>query len=399
MKQSAIDRPSHVPDELVRNFDFFDFPGSDRDVHGAWKDVQETMPRLFWTPLNGGHWVATRAYDIEQMYGDATRFSSKTESLPRGAAPFPQPPVEIDPPDHQAFRRIILPEFSPQAMDGLKDKARALSIELIEGFRSDGGCEFNQAFAKRMPIGIFLSIVKLPLEDASYLVSFAEKKTRSDLATSLAAHNAIIAYLADKVEERRRNPGDDMISRIIGAEVNGRKLSEREVLAMCGVVMFAGLDTVVSSLGFIMRFLAGNPSHRQRLREEPAIIPNAVNEMLRRFSPTNLAREAACDLEHDGVTMKRGDAILLPTCLHGLDERRWSEPLAVDFDRKQIFHIAFGHGAHRCVGALLARTELRVMLEEWLPRIPEFEIPPGAQVITSSGQVNAVTELPLSWPT
>ena len=396
--QALAEQPAHVPDMLVRDFDFFAFPGSDNDVHGAWKRVQEEMPALFWTPYNGGHWVATRAADIELMYSDPMRFSSRTESLPRGAAPFRQPPVEIDPPDHEAFRRIILPEFSPRAMEGLEHKARELSISLIEGFRGDGSCEFNQAFAKHMPIGIFLSIVKLPLEDAGYLVSFAEKKTRSDIDTSLAAHNAIIAYIADKVAERRRNPGDDMISRIITAEVNGRRLTEEEVLAMCGVVMFAGLDTVVSSLGFIMRFLSGNPAHRRRLREEPALIPNAVSEMLRRFSPTNLAREAKDDMEHDGIALKAGDPILLPTCLHGLDERRWEAPMTVDFDRRQIFHLAFGFGPHRCVGALLARTELKVMLEEWLPRIPEFGIAPGGTVTTSSGQVNAVTALPLSWP-
>ena len=391
--------PSHVPEHLVRDFDFFAFPGSDRDVHGAWKRLQDEAPELFWTPRNGGHWVATRAELIEQMYGDPERFSSRTESLPRGSTPLPQPPVEIDPPEHDDFRRILLPEFAPKAMMGLEQRAREISVGLIEGFKGDRGCEFSRAFAKHMPIGIFLSIVKLPQEDANHLVSIAERRTRtSDVQAALAAHQEMIDYLVEKVEERARNPGDDLISRVITAEVNGRRMSREEVLGMCGVIMFAGLDTVVSSLGFIMRFLAENPAHRRALREDPALIPNAVNEMLRRFSPTNLAREARRDLQVGDVALKARDPILLPTCLHGLDEGRWERPMEVDFARQRIFHLAFGYGPHRCIGALLARTELKVMLEEWLPRIPEFEITPGEEVKTSSGQVNAVTALPLSWP-
>ena len=395
--QARAEKPPHVPQDLVRDFDFFAFPGSDVDVHAAWKCVQDQSPTLFWTPRNGGHWVATRATDIEQMYSDPEGLSSTTDALPRGAAPFPRPPVETDPPDHAAFRRIIQPEFNPREIRRFEREARRISIELIEGFKAQGGCEFNRDFAKHMPIGIFLSLMRLPQEDAGYLVSFAEQKTRSDLETSLAAHNAIVAYVAEKVAERRRNPGDDMMSRIAVAEVNGRRLTDEEVLAMCGVVMFAGLDTVVSSLGFVMRFLADNPQERRRLCNEPRLIPNAVNEMLRRFSPTNLAREAKHDMEYDGVTLLARDPILLPTCLHGLDERRWDDPMTVDFDRQQIFHLAFGAGPHRCIGNVLALTELNVLLQEWLPRIPDFGIPEHAVVTTASGQVNAVTTLPLSW--
>jgi len=390
-------KPGHVPEALFRPFDFFAFPGSERDVHGAWKKLHEG-PEMFWTPLNGGHWVCTRADDIETVYGDYTRFSSATESLPRGATPLPQPPVEIDPPAHDAYRRIIMPEFSPRAMQGLERRARELTVSLIEGFRAAGHCEFVREFAKHMPIGIFLSIMQLPREDAARLVPLAEAKTRnSDVATSLNVHMQILDYIREKIEERRRRPGDDLISRVIRAEVNGRPLSHDEAVAMCGVVTFAGLDTVVSSLGFVMRFLAENPGHRQQLRENKALIPNAVNEFLRRFSPTNLAREVRHDMRYNGLDLRAGDAILLPTCLHGLDERRWNAPMQVDFDRPRVFHLAFGIGAHRCVGANLARTELRVMLEEWLPRIADFEITPGETPVTASGQVNAVTHLPISW--
>jgi cytochrome P450 len=217
------------------------------------------------------------------------------------------------------------------------------------------------------------------------------------VSVSYDVHRQVLDYIAEKVEERRRNPGDDLISRTLAAEIDGRRLRDEEVLAMCGVVMFAGLDTVVSSLGFIMRFLAESPAHRAALRDAPQLIPNAVDEMLRRFSPTNLAREAKADMMFAGARLKAGDPILLPTCLHGLDEQCWERPLEVDFQRRPILHLAFGTGVHRCIGSLLARTELRVMLSEWLPLIPEFEISPGATVTTQSGQVNAVTSLPLSW--
>src|SRR5689334_7327570 len=121
LEEQAV--PSDVPAGLVRDFDFVAFPDSDRDVHGAWKRVQDEQPDLFWTPRNGGHWVATRAELIEQMYGNPERFSSRTESLPRGTVPFRQPPVEIDPPEHEAYRSLLLPEFSPRAMSGLEHRA------------------------------------------------------------------------------------------------------------------------------------------------------------------------------------------------------------------------------------------------------------------------------------
>jgi cytochrome P450 len=165
------------------------------------------------------------------------------------------------------------------------------------------------------------------------------------------------------------------------------------------VALFGGLDTVAATLGFVAHFLATHPEHRRQLIENPALIPNATQELLRRFAVANLARTVAKDIEYNGVVMKEGDPVLVPSVLGNLDERRFSDPLSVDFHRDRVTnHVTFGAGAHRCVGNLIARTELNVFLEEWLRRIPDFGITPGRQPVSRCGSVMAIVELPLSWP-
>ena len=393
-------KPDHVPQALVRDFNFFDIPDVDGDIHLGWKRLHE-WPDLFWTPCNGGHWVASRADDLEEMYKNYELFSSRHMAIPvAGMSDLPIHPVDADPPEHAGYRNLMAPAFSPKAMAALETKARELSVGRIESFIKRGECEFISEFSKYMPIGIFLTMTNLPEADAARLLPLVDQKTRTDdVAAQLDAWNQVVTYVEGKVRERIANPGDDLISRFVQGKINGEPISARHALGMSVLAMFAGLDTVVASLGHVMRFLALNPGHRRQLIEEPDLIPDAVEELLRRFSVTTDAREVRNDLEYKGVRFKAGDMILLPTKLHGLDERRFPDPLSVDFRRENKFHLAFGAGIHRCIGSMLARTELRVLLQEWLPRIPDFRIRPGAPVKTQAGQVSVITELPLQWDT
>jgi cytochrome P450 len=183
----------------------------------------------------------------------------------------------------------------------------------------------------------------------------------------------------------------------VQGKINGAPISRRHALGMSVLAMFAGLDTVVAMLGHVMRFLAMNPGHRQQILDDPGITNDAVEELLRRFAVVTDAREVNKDLDWKGIRFRKDDMILLPTMLHSLDERRFADPLTVDFQRQDKLHLAFGAGVHRCIGSMLARTELRVLLQEWLPRIPEFGIKSGARVPTQSGQVSVIMELPLEW--
>jgi cytochrome P450 len=399
MNHAQFTIPSHVPPELVVDFDYYTFAGGSDDLHLAWKKLH-AGPEIFWTPRNEGHWVATRADDIDEIFKNYEQFTStRGQSIPIKAKPFPFPPVEYDPPDHTEFRRLIVPFFSPKAMQTLEQRARQLSIELIESFLGKGECEFYGDFALQMPIGIFLGLVDLPESDRLGLLELANVVVRSPNMNEVqAAFAKTWAYLAEKIEERRARPGTDLISAMVKGEVFGRALTQQEMLGMGSVALFGGLDTVAATLGFVADFLAHSPGHRQQVIAEPGIIPRAVEELLRRFAVANLARTAARDLQFRGLTIKQGEPILIPSVLGGLDERRFTDPLVVDFARQDALkHLTFGSGAHRCIGSLLARTELKIFLEEWLKRIPDFRLAPDKQRISRSGSVMAIVQLPLSW--
>ena len=193
--------------------------------------------------------------------------------------------------------------------------------------------------------------------------------------------------------------GPDLFSRMVNAQISGRPISGVELAGMMVNVIFGGLDTVAAALSFTTRCLAEQPALRTQLRENPAIIPHAIEEFLRRFGIPNTARLITRDMQYKGVEFHAGEQILLPKSLHGLDERRYPDPLRVDFSRGVQRHAAFGEGPHRCPGSFLARLELKVFLEEWLTRIADFRIKPGERPRTESGPVNGVKYLPLEWET
>lgn len=390
--------PAHVPTKLVVDFDYYDQPGGHVDPHRTWKRLHEG-PDLFYTPRYGGHWVATRYATLKAIIDDPVRYSSWRNAIPDYPRPFRLAPIETDPPQHERYKQLLVPTFAPSTIRDFEARARALTVELIEGFVGNGACEFVSEFALKMPIGIFMGITGLPEQDRLMLLGWVEDKVRNpDEAVQQAAGQALIDYARDLVRIRRAQPGSDLFSKIATVEYDGERLCEDDVTGFFFLLLAAGLDTVSSSLGFVARFLADNPAHRHQLQQDPAVIPRAIEELLRRFGVSSPARIVATDLVIDGVTMKRGDMVLLPVTLGGLDERRFEDPLSVDFARSDAHqHLTFGSGIHRCLGSFLARTEIRVFLEEWLRRIPDFRVKPGETVITSTGVVNGTTHLPLSW--
>jgi cytochrome P450 len=392
--------PAHVPSERVRDVDLYNLPGADEDVHLAWKKVQDENPDVFYTPRYGGYWVVTRAALLERIWPDHEAFSSRHISIPRIEGAPPQLPLEADPPVHQYFRAPVSVALSPKAVRTLTDRARALAIELIEGLRPKGRCDFVHEFAAHLPMEIFLSIVDLPSEDREWLIARAQIMTRgAKVEAKQQALGEIFGYLEKWIGQRREHPGEDLISRILQIRVADRPISHQEALSECALVLFGGLDTVAGTMGFIARFLARNPGHRRRLVQEPALIGRAIEELLRRHSIPTIARVLTRDVTLDGVLMKAGDFVQLTTVFHGLDERAWPEPLEVDFERDAHAHMAFGKGVHKCPGSNLARAEIRVFLEEWLKRIPQFSIAPGGDAVTATGAVAGVLNLPLVWPT
>jgi cytochrome P450 len=386
-----------IAPHLLIDFDFFGVEAIDGDLHRGWKALH-SGPEIFYTPRNGGHWVFTRASDIETAWLDFEHFSNKGVAMSREEREMLLLPGEADPPQHGSYRTLLQPFFSQKAVHVLEEKMRVLTRSLIKEFIEQGGCEFQADVSRRMPIYTFLAMMELPQEHAAALLPAADWLTRdADPQSFLRAMTTMMGYLHERIAERRANPGNDFIGRLLTAEVDSRRLTEMEVLSLTANVMFGGLDTVVSSMGFFMNFLARHPAHCQQLVREPELIPDAVEELLRRHGISNFGRMVVRDFEFQGMPLRAGDLVLLPAALYNLDERKFADPMTVNFRRPIQHHMAFGTGIHRCLGAQLARLELRVLLQEWLPGIPDFWIGDAAAVVVKSGRINGVRSLPLRW--
>jgi cytochrome P450 len=394
---SMLTRPG-IPKRLVADVDIFDLDGFQNDVQLAWRRLQQTYPDIFWTPKNGGHWIATRAADIRYIQSEHQFFSNSQIFIPATQLPSKLVPLNLDPPEHGPFRAILAPAFAPSALDVLERQARTIAIELIESLRPEGECEFVRDFAERLPIIVFLNMMDLPLEDREYLLGLSRQNVApSTPEQRVEAHKLLGAYISSRLEERKNKQGADLLSRIISARVGDRAIRPDEALSMSTLLLFGGLDTVASLMSFTMCFFATHPKHRRELNRNSALRPAAVEEMIRRHGISNSVRIVRREHEYKGVPFCQGDLISLPTSLAGLDEREVEEPLVVDFHRKRSRHAAFGHGPHICPGSMLARRELGVLLEEWLYRIPDFELKSGSRPVFRAARLNGVSELRLQW--
>nr|WP_047169519.1 cytochrome P450 [Sphingomonas sp. Y57] len=397
---TLAERPSHVPADRVVDFDVFSPPGVEKDFQDAWAALQVSgAPDIIWTPRYGGHWVPTRGRVIAAMFRDHERFSSRVPQVPKDQGELYEfIPQTLDPPRHRPYRNLLNDSFSPKAILRMEDRVRRLAIDLIEGFRAKGRCNFVRDYAEILPIHIFLSIVDLPIADAPYLLNLANQINRPDGSMTLEeALTNFRDYLGVWIDKRRGGEGRDLLTKLVNSEVEGRPLSRDEVLRMTNIVLLAGLDTVVNFLGFMMLFLARNPEHRRKLTRDPGLIPAAVDEFVRRFPVVLIGREVTRDMDYEGVTFKKGEMVMIPTMLHGLDDRENPGAPTVDYRREKSEHSTFGGGVHRCAGSFLARAEIRVTLEEWLSRIPEFHIEEGAEIRHNGGLVGGIQELPLVW--
>jgi cytochrome P450 len=393
----TVERPAHVPAGLVVDFDFMR-PGPEGcDPFEAWSRLHG-LPPLVWTPRNGGHWLATRGEDIPVILKNSELFSSRRAFI--GMIDRPKAvPLEYDPPEHGPLRKVLIPAFMPKAVAAWTDEARRLAVELIEGFKTDGRCEFIRDFAQQLPMIIFLRIMNLPLEHRRMLIDWVSTGLRStDMAKRVDARAHLNEYLAKLLDERLANPGTDLFSAAIHADIGGRTMTRQEALGLASGLLGGGLDTVAASMGWMAMFLADNPSHRRDLAANPKRIPKAIDELLRRYSIANIARVVKADMEYLGASLKAGEQILMATCIHGLDVRSFEAPTEVRFDRKDSYkHSTLSHGIHRCIGAPLATQEMKIFLEEWLARIPEFATDPADPPIMSTGIVHGLTRLPLNW--
>ncbi len=396
--------PPHVPPDRVLDFNVFQPTENPRqDVFEVYYELMSKgCPDIFWTRNNGGHWVVASSDRIQEIFSDPVHFSNARYLIPaeHNVDETNLIPSSQDQPDHTLYRAIINPSFSPRAIRALEEDIRHRVIKLIEQNRQRGACEFIEDIARILPIEVFMSLCGVDTVHRDPLLkivddSYARRTTPGE------SQKRLQAYLQPILAERRLNPGDDVLSALVKGRFKDRPLTEDELLRFSAVLLHAGLDSIASMLGLSMYFLSQNKTHRQQLIDEPALLPMAVEEMVRRY-PTNTSgpsRRVAADVEIGGVVMKAEDRLAAPRPFATLDPRRFKDPLTVDFTRsRQILHQGFGVGPHMCIGAFLARSEIRIFLEEWLKMIPEFSLAPGFEMEWSRGRHSSVHHLPLVWP-
>lgn len=396
---TIVAQPGHVPDELVRDFDPYNLPGlvdgySD-DIHALWKDVQDTHPDIFWTPRNGGHWVATRYDDMVQLTTDPGRFSSLEPFVPKGIIPHTGP-SQLDAPEHGPFRKLVSQAFTPALLKKAEIRARATAIEIIDKLRPQGRCDFQLDFAGIMPVITFLNLLGMSEEDAPYLLDLAKRNVPGQDTMEQAAAETH-DYIANLIRDRQARPGDDFITMLVNAQVMGRDLTPVERHNVIQLVVTGGLETVMNMTSFAMVHFARHPEIQHELKHNPELHDGAIEEITRRFGTSNLARLAKMDTELGGVQLREGDQVLGIFPLSGLDERANPDPMTFDVRRSKRRHVNFGSGPHTCLGARLARREIRIFLEEWIGTMPECHIAQGTTPRMAAGLINTVRGFYLEW--
>ncbi len=405
MATAAIDAtqiPPHVDPALVVDFDYMNPTGIEEsgDAYQALARLHEG-PDIQWTPRHGGHWIATRAEDIKMIQEVHQSFSNTEKAPPKGSCPF-MPPITFDPPDHTKYRAVLNPHFAKRHIEETYEpNVRRVTIDLLEGILASGAtsCEFVSEFSTIAPLKLFWDLVNLPHERREEFLLWGRWMAGYGTAEErVKAQVAVGAFLSELLDDRYAHPGPDVFTAISQWRDNPRFQKREEIVGMAQLLFFGGLDTVASMTGFSMWRLAERPELQQRLKDDPAIIPSAVEELLRRHGLSNTARMVRHDMVHKGANLKQGELIMTVNGLSGIDAKRYEDPFKVDFDRGPVGHNSFGNGPHKCVGQHLARLELRVFLEEWSKRMPIARLDPAKPAPSShTGPVNGVNHLYLTW--
>lgn len=354
--------------------------------------------------IGEGTHIISRYEDVKFALRHPEIFSSDIVAVDIGQDR-PLIPLQIDPPEHAKYRRLMDPHLGPKEVATIEDETRALVNDVIDGFIERGSCDFHAEFSVPFPCTVFLTLSGLPLDEVAQFLAWKDAIIRPDVPfgdhaaaaeVRRATGRALYGYFEGVIDDRLANPGDDVISRFVHGEIDGRRLSREEILDICYLFILGGLDTVTSTLDCSIAYLAQHPERRRALAEQPELVPAAVEELLRLHTPVmQILRVVATEHEMRGVTMRPGDTVMLMLGAADTDPDEFG-PTAneADFSRDANRHFAFGGGPHRCLGSHLARMELRVALEELHRRIPDYELRPGTRLSYSPG-IRELAELPL----
>ena len=356
-----------------------------------------------------GAWLPTRYEDVRAIAYDTDNFTSRRVVLRHRKfedPPLPAPPLTSDPPEHKAHKQVLLPFFTPGEVGKLEPLARRICNALIDGFIADGSCDAAQQYARHVPVRIIAYMLGVPIRDSHLFIRWIHEILEVGAVDDEANRNGTKAmrdYFRHHIALRKegRTEADpegldpDLIRVMMDGSLNGVPFEERHVLGTLNLLMVAGIDTTWSAIGASILHLGRHPDDRRRLIEEPDLMPTAIEELLRAYSPVTMAREVRKDVELGGCPMKKGEMVLLSFPAANRDPAVFPDADRVVLDRQENRHVAFGVGIHRCVGSNLARMELRVAIGEWLKRIPDYRI--DGEIRWSDGSVRGPRTLPVAF--
>jgi cytochrome P450 len=398
-----------APADVTADYDIFD-PDFVRDPYPTMTEIRESGCPIAHTERWGGSWMPTRYEDVVAIAQEHEIFTSRNILVtppPPGVFEGPYagiaaPPISSDPPEHHWHRRTILPTFAPQAVAKYEVVTRALCHELIDRFIGNGQADAAGDYAQRIPVRVIATMLGVPLEMSDEFTSWVRGVLEiglTDPVVRMENRNNILGFFRAQLDDRKANPReDDLITELMNTRVDGELVPDNYVIGVCNLLLVAGIDTTWSSIGSSLWHLGQHPEHRQQLRDQPEIWPMAVEELLRAYSPVTMARIVDHDYEFQGCPMHAEDRVLLAFPAANRDPRQFQNPDEVILDREHNRHVAFGAGIHRCAGSNLARLELRVALQTWLERIPEFELIDPSDVTWAGGQVRGPRRCMVRFP-
>ena len=399
-------------EDWATDYDIFDRRYCE-DPGPIWADLRERCP-IAHTERWGGSWLPTRYADVAEMARKVPALSSQefivvppvplvdpeTGEVLR-ARPY-APPISSDPPFHTASRRLLLQAFSPQAVTRFEPYTRELVHRLIDGFIERGRCDAAVEYAQQIPPKVIAHLLGLDenmgdtfIEWVRGVLEFGATDPELRVATGLK----MFAFWGEEIAKRRAQPAGDFISWMLEQDLDGEPVDDNYVMSTCNLLLIAGIDTTWSSIGAALWHLAAHPDDRRRLVAEPELLPTAVEEFLRAYSPVTMGRLATEDVTVDGVTIPAGSRVLMNFPAANRDPAVFPDPDTVVIDRAHNRHVAFGIGIHRCAGSNLARMEMQVALSAFLERIPEFHLDDSGPVTWCGGQVRGPRSIPLAFTT
>ena len=377
-------------------------PEMARRPQPVYRDMRAVMRVV---PMDGSVVLGGRA-EVDEALRNHKLYSSNMSAVDLQNIR-PLIPLQIDPPEHKQYRRILDPLFAPKKMAALEQPVTDLVNDLIDGFGDRTDINFATDFSTLFPTQVFLVLLGLPIED---LPTFLDMKdgiirphhvigsvfgSKESVSYQKKTADSVYAYFERVLDEREQDPRDDLLSGFLVTEIDGRRLTRHEVLDICFLLLIAGLDTVTATLDCMFAYLADHDDQRRQIGDEPSVVPAAVEELLRWETPVmGIVRSAVADSEIGGCPVAKGDTVSILLGSANTDEAEMDDPEVVRFDRSTNRHIAFGGGVHRCLGSHLARLELRIALREWHRRIPDYSIAEGVELVYTGG-IRSIEDFPM----